>query len=47
MQKNVIIIPANDKRIEVRNAEETLPDLQQFKRIWKDVSKANGKCPWS
>ena len=33
------IIPANDKRIEVRYAEETLPALQQFKRIWKDVCK--------
>ena len=40
------IIPENDKRIEVRNAEQTLPELQQFKRIWKDVPKANGKCPW-
>jgi len=40
------IIPENDKRIEVRSAEQTLPELQQFKRIWKDVPKANGKCPW-
>ena len=37
---------SNDPRIEIRDADNTLPDLQTFKRTWKDVPKANGKCPW-
>ena len=35
----------NDDRIHVFDHHATLPKLVEFKRKWKDVPKANGKCP--
>ena len=36
----------NDSRIKILNQKEELPKLVAFKQRWKDVPKANGKCPW-
>ena len=36
----------NDTRIHVMDHHATLPKLVAFKNKWKDVPKANGKCPW-
>lgn len=33
-------------QIVILNAAEALPKLNEFKSRWKDVPKANGKCPW-
>ena len=33
-------------QITVLSAEEYLPKLQAFKQKWRDVPKANGKCPF-
>lgn len=33
-------------RIEILDQKNTLPKLNSFKQKWKDVPKANGKCPW-
>ena len=30
----------------ILNANNTLPKLNAFKSRWRDVPKANGKCPW-
>jgi len=40
------VIPHNAQNIEVRQAKDALPMLNAFKERWKDVPKANGKCPW-
>jgi len=36
----------HDERIIVYDAKQKLPKLNQFKETWKDVPKANGKCPF-
>ena len=36
----------NDNRIVVLDQKQELPKLIAFKERWKDVPKANGKCPW-
>jgi hypothetical protein len=36
----------NDNRIVVLDQKESLPKLIEFKERWKNVPKANGKCPW-
>lgn len=33
-------------QIIVLDARQTLPKLNKFKETWKNVPKANGKCPW-
>lgn len=38
-------VPAGDNRIKIVAAELSLNKLQVFKKTWKDVPKANGKCP--
>lgn len=35
----------NDSRITVLDQKAELPKLVEFKERWKDVPKANGKCP--
>jgi len=35
----------NDKRIKILNQKTELPKLVAFKERWKNVPKANGKCP--
>ena len=32
--------------ITVLDQKQNLPKLVEFKKRWKDVPKANGKCPW-
>ena len=36
----------DDPRIHIMDHHATLPKLVAFKNKWKDVPKANGKCPW-
>jgi hypothetical protein len=36
----------NPMQITILDAKETLPKLNAFKERWKDVPKANGKCPF-
>ena len=36
----------NGTNVEVIDAKFVLPKLNAFKQRWKDVPKANGKCPW-
>jgi hypothetical protein len=36
----------DENQIEILKAETALPKLQQFKKTWGDVPKANGKCPF-
>lgn len=36
----------NDDRIIVLDQKNELPKLVKFKERWRDVPKANGKCPW-
>lgn len=33
-------------QITILDSIKSLPKLNQFKTKWKDVPKANGKCPW-
>ena len=33
-------------QITILDAKESLPKLNKFKERWKDIPKANGKCPW-
>ena len=37
---------AKGPHIDLYDAEYNLPKLSAFKERWKDVPKANGKCPW-
>jgi hypothetical protein len=41
-------LPTNpdQDQISILNAKEVLPKLSKFKEKWKDIPKANGKCPW-
>ena len=34
------------ENIKILDAQGTLLKLNRFKEIWKNVPKANGKCPW-
>mgnify|MGYP000641990969 CR=1 FL=1 len=34
------------EQITILSAEESLPKLQRFKQTWRDIPKANGKCPF-
>ena len=36
----------DENQIKILKAETALPKLQQFKKTWGDVPKANGKCPF-
>jgi len=36
---------SNDSRITILDQKTSLPKLLAFKQRWKDVPKANGKCP--
>lgn len=36
----------DENQIEILEAETALPKLQQFKKTWGAVPKANGKCPF-
>jgi len=38
-------VPTGDDRIGIWSAETNLEKLQKFKTKWKDIPKANGKCP--
>ena len=33
-------------QITILDQEQNLPKLVEFKNKWKDIPKANGKCPW-
>jgi hypothetical protein len=36
----------DSEQITILDAKKSLPKLNKFKERWKDVPKANGKCPW-
>jgi hypothetical protein len=36
----------NPDQITILSAEQHLPKLQKFKKVWSNVPKANGKCPF-
>lgn len=40
--------PANPdpNQITILDQKQNLPKLVEFKNKWKDIPKANGKCPW-
>lgn len=44
--ENCIPINPDKHQIEVLDADSVLTDLSKFKQRWKDVPKANGKCPF-
>jgi hypothetical protein len=39
-------INLDPEQITVLDAKKSLPKLDAFKEKWKNVPKANGKCPW-
>jgi hypothetical protein len=41
-------VPVNPdpEQITILDSKQALPKLSAFKEKWKDVPKANGKCPW-
>jgi len=41
-------VPVNPdpEQITILDSKQALPKLSAFKDKWKDVPKANGKCPW-
>lgn len=44
--ENCTPLNPDETQITILNAKEVLPKLNVFKDKWKNVPKANGKCPW-